>query len=229
MSKEKIFCFPYAGGSSTLYEGNFSGLKEVFDVIPLDYSGHGTKFGLPLHETMEALIEEAYQETKEKLSKDESYCLLGYSMGSVVAYEIACRLRTEGYRTPKRMFLFSMQAPRRIPEEEWLHQLSQDDFLKEIVSMGGIDEELLADPLMMKVFFPIIRMDFRIFELYDGVRHEMLDTDALILYSEEDIRTERIHGWDEVIARTEYLCYPGGHFFVYEHCDEAVGEILKRR
>ena len=51
-------------------------------------------------------------------------------------------------------------------------------------------ESEVRSPLMMKVFFPIIRMDFRIFELYDGVRHEMLDTDALILYSEEDIRTD---------------------------------------
>lgn len=229
MSKEKIFCFPYAGGSSTLYEGSFHGLKEVFDIIALDYPGHGTKFGMPFIETMDALIEEVYTEVSDQLSKDESYCLMGYSMGAVVAYEIACRLRAAGYRTVRKMFLFSMQAPRKIPKEEWLHTLSKEDFLNEMKTMGGIDEDLLTDPLMLRVFLPMIRTDFQIFELYDGTRHEILDTDALVLYSEEDISKENIGHWNEVISNVEYLCYPGGHFFIYDKCDEAVQEILKRR
>ena len=229
MTKEKIFCFPYAGGSSTLYEGSLGALKEAFDVIALDYSGHGTKFGLPLNETMEALVEEVYKEVAGPLSKEEAYCMFGYSMGSVVAYEIACRLRDDGYKIPRMMFLASMEAPRNIPKDEWIHQLSDEDFSKEMLNMGGVDDELLSDPLMMKVFLPIIRSDFEIFELFDPQKYDVLNTKALIMYSEEDISKDRICRWDDVINDVEYICYPGGHFFIYEKCNEVVEEILKRR
>lgn len=229
MRKEKIFCFPYAGGSSTLYEGSFHGLKNTFDVIAVDYSGHGTKFGMPLNETMDALVEEVYQEVTGQLSREESYCLFGYSLGSIVAYEVACRLRENGYRTPRTLFLCSMEAPHKIPREAWIHQLSDDDFLKEMVRNGGIDEELAADPLLVQAFLPIIRMDFQVYELFEGTSHPILDTDAVILYSKEDIREEDIHHWDGLFAHVEYLIYPGGHFFIYDKYNEVVQEILKRK
>ena len=229
MSKEKLFCFPYAGGSSTLYEGQFQELKEAYDVISLDYSGHGTKFGLPLNETMDSLLQEAYQEVIEKLSKEESYCLFGYSLGSVVAYEIAWLLINNGFRAPRMLFLCSKDAPHKIPEEEWKHRLSEDDFLKTITDMGGIDEELLSDPLMTRFFLPIIRSDFKIFELYEEQNHGILDTNALVMYSNEDISDEDIHNWDDVITNVEYRCYPGGHFFIYDKHNEVINEILKRR
>lgn len=229
MNGEKLFCFPYAGGSSTLYEGCFQGLKGVFDVIPVDYSGHGTKFGMPLNETMDALVDEAFREVAGQLSREERCCLFGYSLGSIVAYEVACRLRDEGYRAPRTLFLASMQAPHRIPESEWIHQLSDDDFLKEMVKNGGISEELASDPLLAEAFLPIIRADFQIYELYEGKKHDVLDANALILYSKEDISEADIHGWDGAIAHTEYLCYPGGHFFIYDRYGEVVEEIKKRR
>lgn len=229
MSKEKLFCFPYAGGSSTLYAGNFQGLNADFDLIALDYAGHGTKFGLPLYETMDDLFEELYKEVTEKLSKDESCCFFGYSLGSIVAFELACRLRDEGFRVPRKLFLCSMEAPHKIPEEEWIHTLSDEDFEGEMRKMGGIDEELFKDPLMLSIFLPMIRRDFKLHETYRGSEHEILDTDALIMYSKEDISDEKIRAWDNYIANTEYLCYPGGHFFIYENINEVTGEVLKRK
>lgn len=229
MGREKLFCFPYAGGSSTLYEGGFYGLKDVYDVISVDYSGHGTKFGMPLNETMDALVEEACREVAGKLSREEQYCLFGYSLGSLVAYEVACCLRDSGFRAPRIMFLCSMTAPGRVPEDKWIHRLSDEDFLKEMVRNGGIDEELAADPLLTQMFLPIIRMDYRIYELYEGRTHGMLDAHALVMYSREDIDDRDIHGWDGAIKDVEYLCYPGGHFFIYDKYSEVVSEILKRR
>ena len=229
MGKEKIFCFPYAGGSSTLYEGRFHRLKESFDVISVDYSGHGIKFGMPLNETMETLVEEVYQEVVGRLSREESYCLFGYSLGSIVAYEIACRLRDNGYRAPRTLFLCSMEAPHKIPQEEWIHQLPEDEFLKEMVRNGGIDEELASEPLMAQMFLPIIRMDFQIYEQYEGKAHGILDTNAVILYSREDISEGDIHRWGGMFTRVEYLCYPGGHFFIYDKYNEVAEVILKRR
>lgn len=224
-----MFCFPYAGGSSTLYEGNLHGLKESFEMISLDYSGHGTKFGLPLYETMDDLLDDMYREVAEQLSKDESYCFFGYSLGCIVVYELACRLRDNGYLLPRKLFLCSMEAPHRIPENEWIHTLSDEDFVNEMKRMGGIDEELFSDPLMLSVFLPMIRRDFQLHETYGKREHEILNTDALVMYSEEDISKENIKNWDAVISNVEYLCYPGGHFFIYDKIDEVVGEVLKQR
>ena len=229
MGKEKLFCFPYAGGSSTLYEGNFQGLQNDFEIISLDYSGHGTKFGLPLYESMEDMVDDMYKEVTGQLSKEEDYYLFGYSLGSIVAYEIAWRLKKDGYHIPKRMFLCSMEAPHKIPESEWIHTLSDEEFQKKMISMGGIDEELLSDPLMMEIFIPIIRRDFELHEMKEDKEWEILDADALIMYSDEDIADDKIRRWDDFVAGTEYICYPGGHFFIYDKIKEVTEEVLKRK
>ncbi len=58
---------------------------------------------------------------------------------------------------------------------------------------------------------------------------EILDTKALVMYSSEDISDEKIHDWDKFIADVEYICYPGGHFFIYQKSSEVVKEVLKRK
>ena len=56
MGKEKLFCFPYAGGSSTLYEGSLCGLKEAFDMMQAMNTGHeGSLTTLHANGAMDAL------------------------------------------------------------------------------------------------------------------------------------------------------------------------------
>ena len=212
-----------------MYEGTLQRLREGYDMIAVDYSRHGTKFGMPLNETMESLVREVYTEVTQNLSKDEDYCLFGYSLGSIVAYEIACLLRDNGYRLPGVVYLCSMEAPHKIPDQERISTLSGDEFKKKMIEYGGIDEELLEDPLMLRIFLPVIRKDFQIHEEYDPPKRDMLNIKALVLYSTEDISEEKIRAWDDVISDVEYKCYPGGHFFIYERSEDVINEVLKRR
>ena len=42
MSKPQLFCFTYAGGTASFFNGIAKDLTEV-DLVALEYSGHGTR------------------------------------------------------------------------------------------------------------------------------------------------------------------------------------------
>ncbi len=48
MKKLKLFCFPYAGGSSIVYEKWRKLLSPSIELIPIEYPGRGRKFARPI-------------------------------------------------------------------------------------------------------------------------------------------------------------------------------------
>ena len=52
-TKKRIYCFPYAGGSSFTFRNLSKCLSYLSDVIVLDYPGHGTRFGEKFADNME--------------------------------------------------------------------------------------------------------------------------------------------------------------------------------
>lgn len=57
-TKKRIYCFPYAGGSSFAFRNLSKCLSYMSDVIVLDYPGHGTRFGEKFADNMEELTKE---------------------------------------------------------------------------------------------------------------------------------------------------------------------------
>lgn len=41
----QLFCLPYAGGSANIYATWKKKIKFVSEVIPIEYAGHGGRFG----------------------------------------------------------------------------------------------------------------------------------------------------------------------------------------
>ena len=53
MGKTRLFCLPYAGGSSLFYRDLGSYLKPGIELCAIDLAGHGMRMGEALNETMD--------------------------------------------------------------------------------------------------------------------------------------------------------------------------------
>ena len=90
MPDKQIFCFTYAGGNATFFDEIDKDLSE-FELVKMEYSGHGTRHKEPLYASFDELADDMYAMLKSKYN-GSAYALFGYSMGTITLVEILKRI-----------------------------------------------------------------------------------------------------------------------------------------
>lgn len=104
MKKFKLFCFPYSGGSSVIYEKWRKKLSPSIELIPIEYAGRGTRFATPLFENINDVVEDVFYAIKIHLDTTSHYSFFGHSMGALIAYELSHKLTQLNYTAPVHIF-----------------------------------------------------------------------------------------------------------------------------
>ena len=89
-SKTQLFCFTYAGGNASFFDDIENDLPE-FDVVKLEYAGHGKRHKEPFYNSFEELADDMLRLIKEKYAGSE-FAFFGYSMGSISLIEVLKRI-----------------------------------------------------------------------------------------------------------------------------------------
>lgn len=88
--------------------------------------------------------------------KDEldnwDYAFMGYSMGTLIAYELISKIKKEGIKGPEHAFLCAKEPPHIKSKEENLHKMPNNEFIKEIIKLGGTPNELLEEKELLDFF-----------------------------------------------------------------------------
>jgi len=214
----KLICFPYAGGSSSLYVRWKQKLPGQIEVVPVELAGRGSRGGEPFYETFDNLIDDIYPFVKNHV-KDGTYALFGFSMGSLIAFEIYRRLVKEGMHLPEHMFLIGREAPNT--DIFRVNHLDDHDFIEEIYSYDGMPKELYENKEVLSYFLPILRADFGIHEtyVYSG-ELEKINCNLTVWYGRDDksVIRENILKWEDFAgSEVEIIELTGGHFFMGLH------------
>lgn len=227
MKKIKLFCFPYAGGSAGVYTSWKSKLDNSIELRPVELSGRGRRYKLPLYENMEKMINDVYNEIRGELDT-MPYVFFGHSMGSLIAYELYYKIKETKHNPPVHIFFSGHKAPHMKKTEKDLHNLSDEEFKKEILSIGGTPEELFDYPELVDLFIPILRADYKVVDTYKyKEKDEKIDCNISIFNGEDDI--DEICDLKEWKIHTskgckEYL-FRGGHFFINQSYNK-IGNII---
>lgn len=89
MKDIQLFCIPYAGGNASFFNNLKKYLEDFVEVYNLEYSGHGIRRREAFYHDFEELLIEVKEQIETHRKKDVPYAILGYSMGSLAAYELA--------------------------------------------------------------------------------------------------------------------------------------------
>ncbi len=215
VSMIKLFCFPCAGGTAQMYFKWKKELSGFFEIIPIELAGRGLRSSEPLYKSFFELVDDVATKVEEKIVDSTQYALLGFSMGALITYEVYQVLKKKGCVEPLHLFFLGREAPDcKILK---INHLSDDDFLREIISYEGIPHELSENEEILRFFLPILRADFKIHEQYCNNYPLEVSTNMSVIWGKEDksiIRSE-MSSWQRLCNKTCSLYeLDGSHFFI---------------
>ena len=84
----RLICVPFAGALKRNFDDFASFFGEGWEVTVLEYPGHGTRRKEDYAEDFDKLTFDMAEQVRS-VACENDYVLMGYSMGSIVAYEMA--------------------------------------------------------------------------------------------------------------------------------------------
>jgi medium-chain acyl-[acyl-carrier-protein] hydrolase len=148
---------------------------------------------------------------------DRPFALFGHSLGSLVSFELARRLRANHQARPVRLFVSAGPAP-QVPHRGLpIHSLPEREFAAELHRLDGTPEELLNHKELMDVVLPSLRADFALYESYQYSSGPPLSCPISTFGGLNDQRVNRadLEAWrDQTSASFSIRMFPGDHFFL---------------
>ena len=226
MSKPQLFCFTYAGGNASFFAGIEKDLPE-YDLVKLEYSGHGTRHKEPFYQNFHELTDDIFPQVKELYNGGE-YALFGYSMGSITLVEVLKRVIDDPMiKKPFHVFI-AAHEPHTKAELAGFTETELDEWVKDrTIRFGAVPEKLIRNKSFWRMYLPIYRADYSIIGKYNFGDLSLKTTiPVTIFYSELDTPISEIELWKKYFTGDcEFLQYEGTHFFIQNHHAEMADVI----
>ena len=139
----QLFLLPYAGGSAASFRKLTDRLDDRIEAIAVEYSGRGARAREPLAHSFREMLLDAEEYCLARRKDELSYAIMGYSMGSIMAYELTARKRLPGEQ--KHLFLAAEVSPKdRAIELRKVKNPTNERILERARLLGGFDEEVFG-------------------------------------------------------------------------------------
>lgn len=226
--KLRLFCFPYAGGSSTIFHNWQKLFPFSIQVCPVNLPGRGNRFAEELRTDFFSLV----KEIKDGIAPffDYPFVFFGHSMGGILAFELARLLRRLGLPQPAKLFISGCGAAQISYDKPREYDLSENGIIKDLKNLKGTPAIIFENEELLQVMLPIIRADYKVCQAYIYYRESPLDIPLVAIGGREDdaVPKSQILSWREQ-TRLKFKSYfiDGDHFFCHTH-EEELTQILIR-
>ncbi len=155
----RLLCFLYAGGSSAMFHSWDLWLEGIADVCPVRLPGRESRFAEPPFTTVAEAVTSLLEAIR--FMHDRPLVLFGYSMGALIAYELARSLQARN-QCPHALVIAACSAPHLPRKREPSWNLLTREFVERLHRLDGTPKQILNDPDAMNTFLPRVRADFRL-------------------------------------------------------------------
>jgi acyl transferase domain-containing protein/surfactin synthase thioesterase subunit len=184
-AKLRLFCFPYAGGNSSVFRPWIELLRDDIELIAVDPPGRAARVHERAFDDYDAFFAALLPAMAPFL--DRPVAFYGHCLGGITLYEAARRLRRQPGFDLRHMFVSSARAPQRLRqfgkfEEDLMARMltmpgykpflpayrQADDVFAELIRRFniGASEEFLANDELKRLLMPAIRAEFRMASRY---------------------------------------------------------------
>lgn len=169
----------------------------------------------PAFTRLSPLVEQITQELLPYM--DKPYTFFGHSMGALVSFEVARKLRREHGLAPRYLFVSACNSPQNRTKESRYSLLPENELIEKLTRFDGAPKEVLENRELMNLMLPTIRADFAVCEDYSYASDSLLSCPIIALGGIEDHETSRmrLEQWrNETDNYFELKMFEGGHFFI---------------
>lgn len=224
----RLFCFPYAGGSASIYHNWPVNLPADIELVAVQYPGHATRLRESPCRQLNLILDDVERSIPSLC--DRPFAFFGHSMGATVAFELTRRLAASGKQLPRHLFLSARSAPQLAPVKPAIHALSDEEFVDAMREMNGTPSELLEHRELMEMMLPIIRADFQALETWPYQPSLPFDVPISVFggIADDGVPLANLDAWaNQTTGRFKRHMFPGDHFFLHQH-HAAILNIVSR-
>jgi surfactin synthase thioesterase subunit len=225
----KLFCFPYAGGSSAVFNTWKNYIRPDIEIKAIELAGRGKRIHEAHYNDFNEVIEDVFSLIIDEVKSGNDYAFFGHSMGAKIAYELTQEILVRGLPGPEHIFFSGRGAPYVLGDDEIeYHKLQDEEFKEEVLKLGGTPKEFFEHPELLEVFLPLLKSDFKMAarEL-NGEEISPLPCDITVLLGkDEELTPEQIDSWKRYTSGNCTIHYfNGDHFFINEKTEEVIEKI----
>lgn len=228
-ARSRLFCVPCAGRGASLYRGWPELLDRNTELCAIQLPGRENRLREPPLTQM-ADAADAIAEALEPYL-DLPFAFFGHSLGAILCFELARRVRRRSGIAPLHLFVSGRRAPQRPDLRPVLYTLPDARFIVEIRRrFNGIPREVLAEPELLRLLLPVLRADVEMLETYQFKSAPPLDCPITAFGGTEDgdVRDEDLEAWREhTKANFTTMLFPGDHFFIQTAAQELLRIICR--
>lgn len=160
----RLFYFPPAGGGASTAQVWRDQIPSTLDLCAIQLPSRETRLKDPpipdLHELLGALAPALAPEL------DRPFAFIGYSMGALIAFELARALRRNGSPQPRHLFVVARPAPQLPLIGTRLAHLPDRQLLDTLRRAGAFPSAVTGDRAFLEMALPAWRMDLSLSEGY---------------------------------------------------------------
>ncbi|MEA5503587.1 thioesterase domain-containing protein [Halotia wernerae UHCC 0503] len=213
-AKLRLFCFPYAGGSATIFRTWFSNLPNTVEVCPVQIPGRGSRLMEAPFTQILPLVRTLGKTLLPYL--DKPYAFFGHSLGALISFELARYFRRQCNSHPVHLFVSARQAP-HIPDPSPMHTLPEIELLEELHHLNGTPKEILKNAEMMQLLLPLLQADLAVDETYVYTTEPPLESPITVFGGLQDPETscDDLEAWHKhTNSSFSIKMFTGDHFFI---------------
>lgn len=228
-AKVRLFCFPYAGGSSAIFYRWSEYVSPAVEVCAVQLPGREGRLTMPPYTSMRPLVEAAARAILP--FSDKPYVLFGHSLGGLIAFELARYLHDLGVPRPLSLLVSAADAPHLARATDRLHTLPDDELIRQLSRLQGTRKEILQHPEVMQLLLPTIRADLQVFEDYTYRVGPPLPCPIAVFGGFDDERVDQpgLESWRHHTSTVFSLSMLlGDHFFIHSACRALVEHVERR-
>lgn len=225
-AKMTVFCFPFAGGSSTTFHAWLDHLHLDAEIITVQMPARGSRLADEPCDNMGDLVESLFLNILPLISKP--YLFFGHSMGSKVAFELARKLHQCELPMPVHFISSGCPAPFLPRCVDPIHALPEAEFIDCLAKLNGTPERVLRNRELMSILMPALRADFKILETYIGSNDVLLPSTITLCggAGDKSVAQSDILAWRSLFQQSGDLhMFDGGHFFINDSVELLVSKI----
>ena len=215
--KARLFCFPYAGGGGSTFTSWSRDLPDWLEVVAIQPPGRENRFKEPPLTQMSVLL--AALERAMQPFVEFPFFLFGYSIGGLIAHELALALSRSG-APPSGLVVAACCPPHRLAARVEVDRLDDRALLDTVQARyGGIPDELREHDELLRIHARALRADLKLLLAYEPTPAPPLDCPVTAIYGDAD-DTLADHVCEEWAGYTRgpFALHRmnGGHFFLRE-------------
>jgi len=224
----RMFCLPHSGSGAFQFASWKNFLPPVLDICPIQLPGRENRFREPPFTRIQAIVENLASALHPYLGRP--YILYGYSLGALIAFELARELRRRKILQPLSLYTLARRAPHLPQTDRPVHHLPDDIFLTEVARRyNGMPAAVLQDMELMKLLMPPLRADITAIETYVYEEEEPLECPIYAFggkfdptVKQEDLQAWRLH----TSGAFELKIFEGDHFFIRNNLQAVFRSVL---